>query len=68
MGNSLSDSTVLRHETEKAVTPVHVLVLLSLAFGASVWGASFIFGPGPEGLQLQTYLAVLSFYGAAGTL
>jgi hypothetical protein len=43
-----------------ALSPLHLLVLLSLALGALVCGTTFILGG--EGLQLQRYLGLLGFY------
>lgn len=48
------------------LTPLHLLVLLSLALGAVVWGVTFIFGG--EGRELQRYLALLAFYGVSSAL
>jgi hypothetical protein len=63
MSNSLPHSIIARHEPERAVTPYHVLVLLSLSLAAIAWGEAFMLGGG--GLQLQSYLALLGFYAAA---
>jgi hypothetical protein len=63
MSNSSLHTITVRDQPERAVTPVHLLVLLSLCLGAIAWGEALILGSG--GLQLQSYLALLGFYGAA---
>ena len=57
MSNSLPHGIILRHERETAVTPLHLLILLSLSLGAIAWGEALILGG--EGLQFQSYLALL---------
>src|SRR5437588_3531287 len=66
MSNSLSRSSVVRHEPEMVITPLHLLVLLSLALGAAIWGATLILGG--QQFQLQRYLAVLGFYGVSSAV
>ncbi|MBZ5668202.1 MAG: hypothetical protein LAO04_00510 [Acidobacteriia bacterium] len=56
----------MRRPPATAFTPLHVLVLLSLALGAIVWGVTFILGG--ERVQLQRYLALLGFYGASSAV
>jgi hypothetical protein len=51
-----------RRPTGAALSPLHLLAILSLALGALIWGATFILGG--QGLQLQSYLALLGLFGA----
>src|SRR5437588_4245235 len=66
MSNSFSRSIVVRHEPERMITPFHLLVFLSLALGAAIWGATLILG-GQE-FQLQRYLPVLGIYGVSSAV
>jgi hypothetical protein len=56
----------VRRPRETALTPLHLLVVLSLSVGAVIWGITFI--RGGEGLQLQRYLALLGVYAASSTV
>jgi hypothetical protein len=49
-----------------ALSPLHLLVLLSLALGALLWGVTLILGG--QGVQLQRYLALLGFYGVCSAV
>jgi hypothetical protein len=62
-GNPLADAVAVGRPPATALTPLHLLVLLSLALGALVWGVTFIFGG--EERELQRYLALLGFYGVS---
>src|SRR5437879_3012864 len=64
--NSIAHSVTVKRPPVVGLTPLHLLVVLSLALGALVWGATFIFGG--HGLQLQRYLALLGFYGASSAV
>jgi hypothetical protein len=66
MRSSLPNIIVGRQEPVSAMRPLHLLVLLSLAAGAVIWGATFIFGS--QGLQLQRYLALLGLYGISSAV
>lgn len=66
MSNSSSYSSVAMHEPGGAVSPLHLLVLLSLALGGLVWGTTFIFGG--HGLQLQRFLGLLGFYAVSSAV
>jgi hypothetical protein len=59
----LVDGVVARRPPAEALTPLHLAVILSLALGAVVFGATLILGG--EGLQFQKYLALLGVFGAS---
>ena len=65
MNNSLPHTRTVRRELPTVVTPLHVLVLLSLCLGVTIWGAASIFAG--QGLQFQRYLALLAFFAIACT-
>jgi hypothetical protein len=58
----LLERAVRRHPAATALSPLHLLALLSVVLGALIWGAASILGG--QGLQLQSYLALLGLYGA----
>ena len=66
MTNLLSYSNITKHETEGLLSPLHALVVLSLAAAAVIWGATFIFGG--QGLQLQRYSALLGLFGISSAV
>jgi hypothetical protein len=60
LGNSAFHGGSLGRETERALSPIHLAVVLTLALSAAAGGGALILGG--RGLQLQAYLAILAFY------
>jgi hypothetical protein len=62
----LADRGIVERPPEPAVSPLHILVVVSLALSALIWGATFIYGG--QALQMQRFLALLGFYGVSSVV